>query len=106
MLFQPTLIKPPLFLTKFDRACKNLPENIISQIEIKMKKTVFRIIFLLICITSCFGQEAKEIVKKADEKARGKTSISNITIQTIRPSWSREMTIKAWSKGNDYSMIL
>lgn len=49
---------------------------------------------------------AKDIVKKADDNMRGKTSQANITIKIIRPTWSREMTMKAWSKGDDYSMIL
>lgn len=49
---------------------------------------------------------AKDIVKKADDNMRGKTSQANITIKIIRPTWSREMNMKAWSKGDDYSMIL
>lgn len=56
-----------------------------------------------------FGQQdlsATDIVKKADDNMRGKTSQADITIKIIRPTWSREMTMKAWSKGDDYSMIL
>ncbi len=49
---------------------------------------------------------AKDIVKKADDNMRGKTSQAAITIKIIRPTWSREMNMKAWSKGDDYSMIL
>lgn len=71
-----------------------------------MKNTVLKIIFLLFFITTVFGQDAKEIVRKADEKARGKTSFSNITIKTIRPSWTREMTVKTWAKGTDLSLII
>jgi Outer membrane lipoprotein-sorting protein len=53
-----------------------------------------------------FGQTAKEIVQKADAKMRGNTSIVEITIKTVRPSWSRSMDVKAWTKGTDYSLIL
>ncbi|MFD1094785.1 outer membrane lipoprotein-sorting protein [Salegentibacter chungangensis] len=49
---------------------------------------------------------AREIVQKADENMRGKTSAAEIDIQIIRPTWKREMRMKAWSKGDDYSMIL
>ena len=59
--------------------------------------------------TSMYAQQdlsAKDIVKKADDNMRGKTSQADITIEIIRPTWSREMKIKAWSKGDDYSMIL
>jgi outer membrane lipoprotein-sorting protein len=69
-----------------------------------MRKKLFLLFFHLSIIV--FSQEAKDIVKKADDKAKGKTSISNITIQIIRPTWSREMSVKGWSKGNDYSLAL
>ena len=49
---------------------------------------------------------ATYIVKKADDNMRGKTSQALITIKIIRPTWGREMNMKAWSKGDDYSMIL
>ena len=53
-----------------------------------------------------FAQNASDIVKKADEKMRGTTSQAELTIKTIRPSWTRSMEVKVWVKGNDYSMIL
>lgn len=52
------------------------------------------------------SQDAKDIVSKADEKMRGKTSQIEMTIRTVRPAWSREMDIKAWMKGTDYAMIV
>ena len=79
-----------------------------------MKKKQFLkfIIGVVVCtmpFTSIYAQQdlsAKDIVKKADDNMRGKTSQADITIKIIRASWSREMNIKAWSKGDDYSMIL
>ncbi len=54
-----------------------------------------------------FGQEsAKDIIEKADKKMRGETSIAEITIQTIRPTWTRELELKTWAKGTSYAMIL
>jgi outer membrane lipoprotein-sorting protein len=52
------------------------------------------------------AQTAKEIVQKADEKLRGTTSQVELTIKTIRPTWTRSLDVKAWMKGRDYSMIL
>jgi outer membrane lipoprotein-sorting protein len=52
------------------------------------------------------AQTAFEIIKKADEKLRGKTSKSEMTIKVIRPTWEREMTMKSWSKGTEMSMVL
>lgn len=71
-----------------------------------MKKSLFLLFFYLGFFLSSFGQEAKDIVKKADDKAKGKTSIATITIQTIRSNWTREMSVKAWTKGKDLTLIL
>ncbi|MCG8331862.1 MAG: outer membrane lipoprotein-sorting protein [Chitinophagales bacterium] len=49
---------------------------------------------------------AKEIIKKADAKLRGETSIATLKMSIVRPSWTREMTMKSWSKGTEYSLIL
>lgn len=37
---------------------------------------------------------------------RGATSQAEIVIQTVRPTWSREMKVKTWLKGEKYTMIL
>jgi len=49
---------------------------------------------------------ATEIVQRADDNVRGKSSFSEITMTIVRPTWTREIGIKAWSKGNDYSLAL
>jgi outer membrane lipoprotein-sorting protein len=63
--------------------------------------------FLLI-LTSFFSgaQDAKEIVKRADDKMRGKTSQAEMVIKTTRPTWTREMSVKTWMKGSEFAMIL
>ena len=61
---------------------------------------------LLLFFTGLHAQTAKEIVQAADTKMRGNTSQAQITIQTIRPTWSREMTVRVWMKGTNLSMIL
>lgn len=52
------------------------------------------------------GQTALEIIKKADELTRGKSSEGEMTIQIVRPKWTREMKMKTWSLGTDYSLML
>lgn len=51
-------------------------------------------------------ESAKDVIKKADEKMRGKTSFSEMTIMTVRPTWTREIKMKAWSKETNFAMIL
>lgn len=71
-----------------------------------MKNILSIFVFLILFPCIILAQDAKSIVKKADEKAKGNTSVALISIQTIRPNWTREMTVKAWTKGNDLTMIL
>jgi outer membrane lipoprotein-sorting protein len=71
-----------------------------------------RIILLLIAamcsLTTMNAQEltATDIVKKVDENSRGKNLYSEITMTVVRPTWTREIGIKSWSKGSDYSLTV
>ena len=47
---------------------------------------------------------AKEIIEKADSKVRGKTNKSVMEMQIIRPTWQRDISMKSWSNGLDFSM--
>jgi hypothetical protein len=49
--------------------------------------------------------QAKDIVRKADDKIRGKTSRSEVTMTIVRPEWSRTLSFKTWSKGTAYSLV-
>ena len=54
-----------------------------------------------------YGQEkitAEEIIKKADEKMRGKTNTSVMVMEIIRPTWKRSVSMKSWGRGMDFSM--
>jgi len=49
---------------------------------------------------------AKEIVVKANDLLRGKSSSATAVMKVIKPDWSREMTTKIWMLEPDYAMIL
>jgi len=49
---------------------------------------------------------AIDIIKQAQEKMQGKTSIAEMKITITRPKWSRSMSLKSWSKGTKYGMTL
>jgi len=65
------------------------------------------ILLLIFCLFTIIidAQNAEEIVRQADEKFRGASSIGQTTMIIERPSWSREISMKSWSLGNDFSMI-
>jgi outer membrane lipoprotein-sorting protein len=64
---------------------------------------------LALCLAdpvSAFPQEsARDIISKADLKMRGNSSYSSLTIKIVRPSWSREMDLRAWTKENKLALI-
>ncbi|MBM3326414.1 MAG: outer membrane lipoprotein-sorting protein [Calditrichaeota bacterium] len=76
-----------------------------------MNKTFFCILFLIITsyIASVFAQDlpdATEIIRRADAHIRGNTSIAEMTMQVVKLDWSREISMKAWSKGDKFGLIL
>jgi len=62
----------------------------------------------LLLSSSAVSQDltAKEIIRLADNQRRGDTGSATMTISIVRPAWSRDMTVKTWSKDSDYSLIL
>lgn len=52
------------------------------------------------------GQTATDIVRRAYNHERGKSSYAEMNILVIRPKWTREMSLKVWSKGNDQALVL
>ena len=74
-----------------------------------MKRYALILALTLLYLPSAFAQDltALEIIQKADAVMKGtKSSSAVMKITTERPKWSREMTIKSWSLGDDYSMML
>lgn len=55
---------------------------------------------------SVSAQSAEEIVREAYKKMEGESSRAEITMQIVRPSWERSVSMKSWSLGEDYSLIL
>jgi outer membrane lipoprotein-sorting protein len=74
-----------------------------------MHMSKIKITFLVYAICSVvgmlFAQDAREIVRKSEDRARGKTSETEMSILTVRPDWQREMRLKTWTRGNDFVVI-
>ncbi len=72
-----------------------------------MKTTVLATLLLIfLSCTSALAETASEIIRKADLQMRGESSYTETTMQIIRPDWTRTMSMKGWSKGADYSLVL
>jgi len=76
-----------------------------------MSKNISLLFCLFSCITISFpqlikAQTAYEIIQKTDEKMRGDSDYSEMKMTIERPNWKREVVMKAWALGMDYSLIL
>ncbi len=77
-----------------------------------MRKTrIIVFVLLSIGLSTAFKQqnddeEVKRIIHETIEKLRGNTSYAEIRISIVRPKWSRDMEMKAWSKGTEYSLTV
>ncbi|MDR1783632.1 MAG: outer membrane lipoprotein-sorting protein [Dysgonamonadaceae bacterium] len=74
-----------------------------------MKTVKFILLICAFCLSHSVNAQqltATEIVKKVDANAIGDYSYSEITMTIVRPTWQREIGIKSWSRGNDYSLAL
>jgi outer membrane lipoprotein-sorting protein len=69
-----------------------------------MRKIAILVIVLL--CQNALAQTAMQIVKRANDKMQGNSNRAEMKMTIVRPDWKREVTMKAWSLGNDYSLIL
>ncbi|WP_321375129.1 outer membrane lipoprotein-sorting protein [uncultured Draconibacterium sp.] len=69
-----------------------------------MKHIQLTLTFMLLGL-AVFAQDMTAIIKQADEKFRGESSRGEMTMIIERPGWSRTVSMKNWTLGNDYSLI-
>ncbi len=50
-------------------------------------------------------RDARELVRDAIEHWRGLTSYTEMTMVIHRPDWERSMTMRAWTKGQEQSLV-
>ena len=58
---------------------------------------------MLFSVFNICAQDANQILKNSEQKIQGiKSSYQEMMIKIVRPKWSKEMTMKGWSIGEDY----
>ncbi|BDU37466.1 outer membrane lipoprotein-sorting protein [Vibrio nigripulchritudo] len=66
-------------------------------------------LLLVLPLTSLSSEKiltATEIIERSDQQMRGESSYTVSTMNIIRPDWTRSMSMKSWSKGQDLSLVL
>jgi uncharacterized protein YxeA len=71
-----------------------------------MRKLVFSLLgFCLAVNLSAQTPTALEIVTKADVKTRGNSSYVEMTMKIVRPKYTRDISMKMWSKGDNLALV-
>jgi outer membrane lipoprotein-sorting protein len=72
-----------------------------------MNRQVFLAVLLLTTPLCSVAEErdAREIVRAAIDHWRGLSSYTEMTMVIHRPDWERSMTMQAWTKGDDLSLV-
>ncbi len=72
-----------------------------------MQENVAKILGLLAILTasSLHANEAQEIVRAAIDYWRGTSSVGEMTMIIHRPDWERSMSMRAWTQGDDRSLV-
>ncbi len=71
-------------------------------------RPVFRcvLVLALACVPALLrAQDAREIVRKANDLMRGKSTLSEISMTIVKPEWSRTIGMKVWALEPDYSLV-
>lgn len=73
-------------------------------------KSPIKLFFLGLIISFFYfplnAQTAYEIIKKAEDNARGQQAYGEMKMTIERPKWTREIIMKTWTKGDDYSLVV
>ncbi len=74
----------------------------------KTKTSIIIFATLLAIATQESGQAQNplDIMRRVENNMRGEVSLVEMTMTTVRPRYTREISMKAWSLGDDYSLIL
>jgi outer membrane lipoprotein-sorting protein len=75
----------------------------------KTTKTRYQTITLMLLIIMAAGsiqaQDAQEIIRRMEENMHGDASYNEMSMQMVRPRYTREVTMSSWTLGDDYSLI-
>jgi outer membrane lipoprotein-sorting protein len=75
----------------------------------KTQKTTTASLMMVTAIMLCSSLQAQdpiEIIRKVEDNMRGDASYTELTMTTERPRYTREISMKSWSLGDEYALLL
>jgi len=72
----------------------------------KNQTTAPLLTILVILITSTtFAQDPVEIIRQMEQNMRGDASYTEMSMEVVRPRYTREISMRTWALGDDYSLV-
>ena len=75
----------------------------------KMKSTpgflLLGLVIVMLANTTSEAQNPREILQRVEDNMRGDASYSEMTMETVRPRYTREISMKSWTLGDDYALV-
>jgi outer membrane lipoprotein-sorting protein len=82
-----------------EKTIDNKPNNLHTM------KFILILSFVLLHILNAHARDPREIISRMDKNMRGDAFYSEMTMETVRPRYTREIGLKSWNLGNDFSLI-
>lgn len=79
--------------------------KIVSNAFIVFVLSTFSLVLTVNVMQAQENPDVYEIVDKADQKMRGKSSKGKMRMKIVRPNWTRTIEMRNWSKGDEYFMV-
>ena len=71
----------------------------------KTIKNIFTTLILTLASLNVAAQDAKEILRRMENNMRGDASYFEMTMETVRPRYTREISLRSWALGDDFALI-
>ena len=72
----------------------------------KLKKSIAILCLMLLLSLASYGQDPRAIMQRMEDNMRGDASYTEMSMETVRPRYTREISMKGWMMGDDYSLIV
>jgi outer membrane lipoprotein-sorting protein len=71
----------------------------------KYFRVIMLLLFLTITGTGSFAQDPADIIRRMEDNMRGDASYTEMTMEVVRPRYTREISMRSWTLGDDYALI-
>ncbi len=77
------------------------------ELEMKIHKMVLALLvsLLLVFSSALYAESPREIIREMESNMRGDAVYHEMSMETVRPRYTREISMRSWRLGDDYSFI-